>query len=90
MATIDRDDLTAAAFEDAEMANLRSWMKLSGGQKVDFFEEMVELAYHSGALRPERLALRDLELGSQLSSAESQDCARSPPASPTAPAGPHP
>ncbi len=40
-------------------ANLRAWMKLSGGQKVDFFEEMVELAYRSGALRPERLALRD-------------------------------
>jgi len=65
MAKTDRDDLTAAAFEDAEMANLRSWMKLSGGQKVDFFEEMVELAYHSGALRPERLALRDRASGSE-------------------------
>lgn len=55
-------DRTAEAFRDAETANLRAWMKLIGGQKIDFFEDMVELAYQSGALRPERLALRDVRL----------------------------
>ena len=35
--------------------NLRAWMKLSGGQKVDFFEEMIELGYDSGALARERV-----------------------------------
>lgn len=55
----DANDPDTGAFREAETANLREWMKLSGGQKIDFFEEMIELAYHSGALRPERLALRD-------------------------------
>ena len=50
---------TADAFREVETANLRAWVQLSGGQKVDFFEEMIELAYLSGALRSERLALRD-------------------------------
>ncbi len=54
------DKRVAAAFCEAELANLRTWMALSGGQKIDFFEEMVELAWRSGALRPERLALRDI------------------------------
>ncbi len=57
----DANDRTAGAFLNAETVNLRAWMKFSGGQKVDFFEEMIELAYHSGALRPERLALREKE-----------------------------
>jgi hypothetical protein len=60
MMKADGIDRTVDAFREAETANLRAWMKLSGGQKVDFFEEMIELAYHSGALRPERLALRDM------------------------------
>lgn len=47
------------SFEDAERAQLIEWVRLSAGAKVDFFEEMVELAYRSGALAPERLALRD-------------------------------
>lgn len=59
MSKAEGKDRAAEAFREAERANLRVWMKLSGGQKVDFFEEMVELAYRSGALRPERLALRD-------------------------------
>lgn len=59
MANDDVRQQAAKAFEEAEMANLRVWMTLSGGQKVDFFEEMIELAYYSGALRPERLAMRD-------------------------------
>ena len=53
------DRASAEAFAEAEAANLRAWIRLSGGQKVDFFEEMVELAHASGALRPDRLALRD-------------------------------
>lgn len=59
MTKADDDRAAAAAFAEAEAANLRAWTRLSGGQKVDFFEEMVELARASGALRPERLALRD-------------------------------
>lgn len=47
------------SFEDAERAQLMAWVKLSADAKIDFFEEMVELAYMSGALAPERLALRD-------------------------------
>jgi hypothetical protein len=54
------DDETKRAFHEAEIANLRTWVKLSTADKVDFFEEMVELAYQSGALRPERLKLRDI------------------------------
>lgn len=48
-------------FEDAERAQLLAWVKLSTREKIDFFEEMIELAYLSGALSPERLALRDAE-----------------------------
>ena len=55
----DRAAMAMDAFREAERVNLRAWMKLSVGQKVDFFEEMVELAYHSGELSPQRLALRD-------------------------------
>jgi len=47
------------SFEDAERAQLMAWVGLSADAKIDFFEEMVELAYLSGALTPERLALRD-------------------------------
>lgn len=47
------------SFEDAERAQLRAWVALETGLKIDFFEEMIELAYNSGALAPERLALRD-------------------------------
>ncbi|WP_407352136.1 hypothetical protein [Luteimonas sp. R10] len=46
-------------FKDAERAQLMDWVRLSAGAKIDFFEEMVELAYRSGALAPERLTLRD-------------------------------
>lgn len=46
-------------FEDAELAQLRMWARLSDDVKIDFFEEMVSLAWSSGALTPERLALRD-------------------------------
>ena len=65
MTEAEGNDRTANAFREAETANLRAWMKLSGGQKVDIFEEMIELAYHSGALRPERLAMRDMGAGSK-------------------------
>jgi len=63
MTNPDEKDPTAEAFREAERMHLRAWIKLSGAQKVDFFEEMVELAYHSGALRPDRLALRDRNPG---------------------------
>lgn len=51
----------AFSFEDVERAQLLAWVKLSTRAKIDFFEEMIELAYLSGALSPERLALRDAE-----------------------------
>ena len=47
------------SFEDAELAQLHAWARLSAVVKIDFFEEMVELAWLSGALAPDRLALRD-------------------------------
>ena len=53
-------DLPSNSFERAEAENLRAWLKTSISDRIDFFEEMVELAYLSGALRPERLKLRDL------------------------------
>lgn len=53
------NDPAGFTFEDAERAQLRTWIGLSTAAKIDFFEEMVELAYRGGALSPERLALRD-------------------------------
>lgn len=53
------DDPLACSFEDVERAQLLAWAGLSASAKIDFFEEMVELAYLSGALTSERLALRD-------------------------------
>jgi len=50
MSKAEGKERTAEAFRDAETANLRAWMKLSGGQKIDFFEEMVELAYRRGGV----------------------------------------
>lgn len=47
-------------FEDTERAQLQAWARLSNAAKIDFFEQMVELAWLSGALSPARLALRDL------------------------------
>lgn len=35
-------------FVDAERAQLRAWVSLSASAKVDYFEEMIELAYRSG------------------------------------------
>jgi hypothetical protein len=46
-------------FAALERLQLKQWVALSTAAKVDFFEEMIQLAYSSGALRPERLALRD-------------------------------
>ena len=56
----DVPDAPGNSFDDAETQNLRGWLKLSTSDRIDFFEEMVELAYLSGALRPERLKLRDV------------------------------
>lgn len=53
------NDAIACTFEDVARTQLLAWVGLSTGAKIDFFEEMVELAYRSGALSPERLALRD-------------------------------
>lgn len=51
-------------FGDLELAQLRAWVALPTRDKVAFFEEMVALAHASGALAPERLALRDLPVTS--------------------------
>lgn len=53
------DAASGCTFEDAERAHLRQWIALSSAAKVDFFEEMIQLAYQSGALAPARLAMRD-------------------------------
>lgn len=60
-------------FAALERLQLRQWVALSTVAKVDFFEEMIQLAYSSGALRPERLALRDQTGPTQSSSPESSD-----------------
>ncbi len=57
--TIETDNALAFTFADAQRAQLRDWIALGASAKIDFFEEMIELAYASGALAPERLALRD-------------------------------
>ncbi|MEO9198930.1 MAG: hypothetical protein ABI206_09280 [Antricoccus sp.] len=58
--TVDKThDEGEFTFVDAERAQLCAWVSLSASAKVDFFEEMIELAYRSGALRADRLALRD-------------------------------
>ena len=46
-------------FARAEHEQLRAWIATSTDDKIAFFEEMVELAYQSGALAPDRLALRN-------------------------------
>ena len=53
------DDMLRYTFEDAERKQLRAWVRLPASAKIEFFEEMIELAYRSGALSPQRLALRD-------------------------------
>jgi hypothetical protein len=57
--TTNADSAFRCSFAHAEREQLRDWVRLSPSAKVDFFEEMIELAYRSGALAPERLALRD-------------------------------
>ncbi len=57
--TAARDRLPSCTFDEAERQQLRDWIGLPAAKKIDFFEEMIELAYQSGALSPERLALRD-------------------------------
>jgi hypothetical protein len=61
MTTLDPGASGHQVLSDAEIANLRGWMKLSPAQKIDFFEEMIELAHRSGALSADRLALRDAD-----------------------------
>ncbi len=56
---MSQDTPLAGSFEALERAQLRAWAALSPGLKLDFFEEMVALAWRSGALTPARLALRD-------------------------------
>ena len=53
------DNTPRFTYEDAEREQLRAWIRLSASEKIDFFEEMIELAYCSGALSPQRLAMRD-------------------------------
>lgn len=53
------DSAERCTFADAERAQLMAWVRLSASDKIDFFEEMIALAYSSGALAPDRLALRD-------------------------------
>lgn len=52
-------------FQQVEHAQLLAWIHLGTMAKIAFFEEMVELAYLSGALAPERLALRDRPVSSE-------------------------
>lgn len=60
--TTKTDHAQGFTFADTERKQLRDWVRLSADAKIDFFEEMIELAYQSGALTAERLALRDCSL----------------------------
>ena len=42
MTTLDPGASGHQVLSDAEIASLRGWMRLKPGQKVDFFEEMVD------------------------------------------------
>lgn len=57
--TANLERMPRFSFEEAERARLLAWVGLSADAKIDFSEEIIELAYDSGALSPERLALRD-------------------------------
>ncbi len=61
----DANEKVTGRQREVERAQLRAWMSLSSEQKIDVFEEMVELAYQSGALTPERLARRDMRVDSE-------------------------
>lgn len=53
------DPKPGCSYADAERDQLLTWARLDTSAKIAFFEEMVELAWRSGALAPDRLALRD-------------------------------
>jgi hypothetical protein len=57
--TDDCHESLAFDFKRAEEEQLRAWLKTTTAERVAFFEEMIDLAYESGALTPERLKLRD-------------------------------
>lgn len=61
----DSTEATSQGFRDSGRESLRAWIRLSTSDKIDFFEEMIEIAYRSGALQPRRLALRDLPAPSE-------------------------
>ena len=61
MTTLDPGASGHQVLSDAGIPCLGGWMRLNPGQKMIFFEEMVELAHRSGALSAERLALRDAD-----------------------------
>ncbi len=63
---INEREQPAFSCTDAERVQLLTRMKLSTHAKIDFFEDMIELAYFGGALSPQRLALRDTERGKAL------------------------
>lgn len=45
--------------EALECLQLLQWAAFDASAKLDFLEEMVELAHPGGALAPERLAMRE-------------------------------
>jgi len=58
---MNRND-APGSFAWTEYDQLRIGVSLSADRKIDFFEEMIQIAYASGALHPERLALRDKQV----------------------------
>lgn len=63
-----------------ERLQLLQWTALDASAKIDFFEEMVELAYLGGALAPERLAMRDRVAGDRAPCPTAHDRRAIPPA----------
>jgi len=59
MTSADKIQTPAEAFDEAELQHLRTWLRLSASERLEFFEEMIDLANAGGALRADHLALRD-------------------------------
>ncbi len=50
--TKEQHDDLRCTFEDAERNNLLAGMRMSTRAKIEFFEEMIDLAWRTGAIKP--------------------------------------
>ena len=50
--TKKHQDALRCTFEDAEHNNLLAGMRMSTRAKIEYFEEMIDLAWRTGAIKP--------------------------------------